>query len=278
MKLGLQFVTPLWFATARMFLGTLCLFAFLALQGQLRIPERDDLSILISVGIFQIGVPVSLIHTGLLYLEAGRSAILVFTIPLWVLPMAFFFLGDRPTRAKLGGMVLGLLGIGVMFHPQVFDFTDVNALIGNGFMLLASFSFAIAIVLVRRHPWTSPIIQLIPWQMLLGTGFIFIAANLIEGFYDIQWTGTLVAIMAYNGPVASAFAFWAYVTVSRSLPAMSTSLGSLGVPVMGVVSSVLILGEPVTPTMMAGLMLISLGVLAVTYDDLKVMKSSNPLK
>lgn len=278
MKLGLQFVTPLWFAATRMFLGTLCLFAFLALQGQLRIPNRDDLSILISVGIFQIGVPASLIHTGLLYLEAGRSAILVFTIPLWVLPMAFLFLGERPTRAKLGGMGLGLLGIGVMFHPQVFDFTNVNALIGNGLMLLASFSFAIAIILVRRHAWTSPIIQLMPWQMLLGTGIIFVAANLIEGFYDIQWTRTLVAIMAYNGPVASAFAFWAYVTVSRSLPAMSTSLGSLGVPVMGVLSSVVILGEPVTPTTMAGLMLISLGVLSVTYDDLKVIKSSKPLK
>ena len=278
MKLGLQFVTPLWFATTRMFLGALCLFAYLAFQGQLRIPKRGDLSILISVSIFQIGLPASLIHTGLLYMEAGRSAILVFTIPLWVLPMAFFFLGERPTRAKLGGLGLGLLGVGVMFNPQVFDFTNVNALIGNGIMLLASFSFAIAIIIVRRHAWTSPIIQLMPWQMLLGAVIILVAANLIEGFYDIQWSGALVAIMAYNGPVASAFAFWAYVSVSRALPAMSTSLGSLGVPVIGIVSSVLILGEPVTLTMLAGLVLISFGILAVTYDDLKYLKTSKSLK
>ena len=269
MKLGLEYVTPLWFAATRMFLGTLCLFAFLALQGDLGWPRREDLSILVYVGIFQIGLPSGLIHAGLQFMEAGRSAILVFTIPLWVLPMAFLFLGERPTRAKLVGLVLGLAGVGVLFNPLSFDFGNPNSVIGNGFMLVASFSFAIAIILIRRHAWKSPIIQLIPWQMLLVTGILFAAATILEGDSDIRWTTPLVLIMAYNGVVASGFAFWAYVTVSRTLPAMSTSLGSLGVPVLGVAFSALILGETLTFSMMSGLVLIALGVVAVTVDDLK---------
>ena len=76
-----------------------------------------------------------------------------------------------------------------------------------------------------------------------------------------------MAILAYNGPIASGFCFWAFLTVSRSLPAMDTALGSLGVPVFGVVSSALILGETLTAGAVTGLILILIGVLAVTRND-----------
>ena len=264
MKLGVQYVSPLWFAATRMFLGALCLFVFLAAQKQLRPFARPDIPILVSVAVFQIGLPTALIHSGLLFLDAGRSAILVFTMPLWVAPMAVFFLGERLTRMKLAGLVFGLAGIAVLFNPLAFDFTDRSSLIGNGFMLTASLCFAIAIILVRRHPGTTPIIQLVPWQMLLGTIILVVSAATIEGVPDFRWSPALTAILAYNGPIASGFCFWAFLTVSRSLPAMDTALGSLGVPVIGVVSSALILGETLTPGAVTGLILILMGVLAVT--------------
>lgn len=278
MKLGLQFVTPLWFAATRMFLGALCLFAFLAIQGRVRRPGRGEIPILVAVAVFQIALPTGLIHTGLSFMDAGRSAILVFTIPLWVAPMAVFFLGERLTWMSLFGLAVGLAGIAVMFNPLSFDFSNTSALAGNGFMILASFSFALAIILIRRHAWSGPIIQLMPWQMLLGTAFLVIAAAAIEGDPGFEWSAPLVAIMAYNGPVASGFCFWAYVTVSRNLPAMSTALGSMGVPVLGVMSSALILGEGISLIIVSGLVLISTGVLAVTIGDLKQLKSHKSLK
>ena len=82
----------------------------------------------------------------------------------------------------------------------------------------------------------------------------------------------LIAIMVYNGPVASGFCFWAYVTVSRNLPAMSKALGSLRVPVLDVLFSALILGEEISLIIVSGLILISIGVLAVTVGDLKQLK------
>ena len=267
MKLGVQYVSPLWFAATRMFLGALCLFAFLAVQKQLRLFARPDIPILVSVAVFQIGLPTALIHSGLLFLDAGRSAILVFTMPLWVAPMAVFVLGERLTRMKLAGLVFGLAGIAFLFNPLAFDFTDRSSLIGNSFMLMASLCFAIAIILVRRHPGTTPIIQLVPWQMLLGTIILVVSAATIEGVPDLRWSPALTAILAYNGPIASGFCFWAFLTVSRSLPAMDTALGSLGVPVIGVVSSALILGETLTPDAVTGLILILIGVLAVNRND-----------
>jgi len=273
MKMGLAYLSPLWFATARMALGALCLFALLAIQGRMLWPGRRELGILILVGIFQIGLPTGLIHTGLLSVEAGRSAILVFTIPLWVAPMAVLVLGERMGATKLIGLVLGLSGIAVLFNPLTFPFGDRGALVGNGFMLGASLSFAVALVIIRRHPWTASTLRLLPWQMLLGTAILAAAAAAIEGAPQPRWSTALYVIMAYNGPIASAFCFWAFVTVSRSLPAMSTAIGSLGVPVVGIVSAAMILGEDLAIAKIIGLVLISLGVVAVSALDLARMRT-----
>ena len=81
-------------------------------------------------------------------MESGRSSILVFTIPLWVAPMAVFVLGERLSRRKIAGLVAGIGGIAVLFTPAAFDFNDTKALIGNVFMIISSFSFALAIILV----------------------------------------------------------------------------------------------------------------------------------
>ncbi|MBI2978738.1 MAG: DMT family transporter [Rhodospirillales bacterium] len=274
MKMGLAYLSPLWFAATRMGLGALCLFALLAMQGRLLWPGRRELGILIAVGVFQIGLPTGLIHTGLLSVEAGRSAILVFTIPLWVAPMAVLVLGERMDAIKLVGLVLGLSGLAMLFNPLTFPFGDRGALVGNALMLGASLSFAVALVIIRRHPWTVPTIRLMPWQMLLGTLILVVAAAAIEGVPRPRWSPALYAIMAYNGPIASAFCFWAFVTVSRSLPAMSTALGSLGVPVVGIVSAAMILDEGFGVAKIVGLVLISLGVVAVSALDLGRVRTS----
>ena len=265
---------PLWFAATRMILGSLFLFGLLALQGRLRLPVWSDRTILITIAIIQIALPTALIHSGLLFLGAGRSAVLVFTMPLWVAPLAFFFLKERISAIKIAGMGLGLIGVAILFNPLAFDFTDRSLLIGNGFMLVASFSFATAIIFVRRNLGVAPIIQLVPWQLFCGSVLLAIAALSIEGTPQAAWSASLIAIVAYNGPIASGFCFWAYLTVSSNLPAMNTAIGSLGIPVIGVVSSAFILGESLTLSVISGLVLILLGVLAVSLNDLRHQNTS----
>ena len=269
---------PLWFAATRMILGSLFLFGLLALQGRLRLPVWSDRTILITIAIIQIALPTALIHSGLLFLGAGRSAVLVFTMPLWVAPLAFFFLKERISTIKIAGMGLGLIGVAILFNPLAFDFTDRSLLIGNGFMLVASFSFATAIIFVRRNLGVAPIIQLVPWQLFCGSVLLAIAALSIEGTPQVAWSASLIAILAYNGPIATGFCFWAYLTVSSNLPAMNTAIGSLGIPVIGVVSSAFILGESLTLSVISGLVLIVLGVLAVSLNDLRHQNTSKQLK
>ena len=269
MKVGLQYIPPLWFAAARVLLGCACLAALLAARGRLHLPARGDLPVLVSVGCLQIGIGLMAINVGLMYVEAGRSAILNYTTPLWVAPLAVGFLGERMNLAKVAGLVLGLAGIGVLFDPSAFDFTHTPSLIGNGVLVMGAMFGALVIVHIRRHRWRMAPIELMPWQMLLGGVLLAVAAAVFEGDAPIHWSRTLLVVLAYNGPVASAFCFWAWVTIAHSLPAMSSALGSLGVPVAGVLFSAMFLGEPLALPKVLGLALISVGVALVAVADLQ---------
>lgn len=272
MKVGLESITPFWFAASRALMGAACLFAVLLWQGRFRLPPRRDLPVVVSIGLFQIAVALALIHFGLKFVDAGRSAILAYTFPLWVAPLAVVLLGEHLSRAKIGGLALGLGGIAVMFSPTAVDFTDPDSLLGNGLLLLASLNWAVAVVHIRGHTWEAAPIQLMPWQLLLGGVILVAIAAAFEGAPAPDWSPGLIAVLAYNGPIASAFCFWAYVTVAKRLPAMSTALGSLGVPVTGALTSAWFLGDDLGLHKISGLALISLGVVLVTVVDLQRSK------
>lgn len=269
---------PLWFATARIFLGALFLFGLLIIQGRFIFPKKFDIKIIIIISIFQIALPTALIHSGLQNLGAGRSAILVFTMPLWVAPLAYFFLKERFNLVKFIGLILGLSGIGILFNPLAFNFSNQSLVFGNSLMLLASFSFASAIIILRHSSIFSPIIQLVPWQLLLGSLFLALLALNFEGIPQVKWTPTLFAILAYNGPIASGFCFWAYIYVSSGLPAMNTSIGTLGIPVIGIFSSRIILEETLNYYENFGLVMVLIGVLIVSFNGLKSLDISKSLK
>lgn len=155
MKLALQSITPLWFAFARLTLGAATLFPLLWATGRLRLPPRGDLPLIASVGLFQMAGFLALVNFGLLEVEAGRSAILAYTTPLWVTPAAIWLLGERLTPLKTAGLVLGLGGVVALFNPLGFDWGDAAVLRGNLLLMAAALAWSVAILHVRGHRWRS---------------------------------------------------------------------------------------------------------------------------
>lgn len=264
MKVGLHYMPPLWFALTRVILGMLTLVLLLAARGQLRVPPRGDLPILLSVGVVQVGFFLALTHVALLYVDSGRSAILAYTTPLWVAPLSAVFLGERLGGLRLLAVGAGLAGVAVLFNPLAVDYGDHDAMFGNGLLLAAAFLWALTIVHVRGHRWQATALQLMPWQLLLGGVVLLPLALLIEPNPKVVWGWPLAVVLAYNGPIASAFCYSAFVIVNRAFRPTTTAVGSLGVPVVGVLAAAVALGEPLTATKLAGLALISTGVVLLS--------------
>ncbi|CAA7620651.1 Permease of the drug/metabolite transporter superfamily [Candidatus Terasakiella magnetica] len=274
MKIGLAHLQPFWFASFRLGIGTLAMVLLLLPMGRLRLPPRGDWPVIASLGLLNMGAFMVLTNLALQVVPAGRSAILAYTTPLWVAPGAALFLGEAMTRGRLAGVLLGLGGVTVLFNPFGFDWSNREAVIGNGLLLLAALIWAATILHVRGHRWCSSPLDLAPWQMLVGLVPVTVLAAVVEGAPRPDGSAELVWTLVYNGTMATAFAFWAMVTVNRLLPALTVSLSFLCVPAGGLVFSALMLGEALTLTNLAGLALIVFGIGVVVLTGARERKAA----
>ena len=144
-------------------------------------------------------------------------------------------------------MGIGLIGLLVLFNPLAFDWTNRNAILGNGAILVAALLWAASILHIRGHRWQTTPFDLVPWEMLLATAILTPLAIAISGAPAPAWNGRLVALLLYAGIPGTAVAYWATAVASRNLPAVTTALGLLTTPVVSVVVATLWLGEPLTP-------------------------------
>ena len=269
MRAGVEYLPPLWFAFIRVFLGSVVLMAVLAVHGKLKLPTRSDLPAILSVGICMMGLYVSLVHTAMDYIPAGRGALLGYLTPLFVTPVAIIFLKEKMTTIKGIGLLMGLGGLGFLFNPLDFNWRDNDAIFGSGLCLIAAISWSVAILQMRVHKWNLTPLQLGPWQLLLATLVTLPFAIFVEDTrqFDVNTQSTLLIL--YAGVFGTAIAMWSVANSIRSIGAVTTSIGLLGGPVVAISTSVLLLGEKLSISLITGLILILSGIVLVTWPSSK---------
>lgn len=265
-KLLLQYMTPIWAVAARSVAGAAALRALGLALRRVAWPVKADIPVILSVGLLHMGAFAALVSLGLQYVPAGRSVVLAYTTPLWVIPAARVFLGEPIGRGRQLGLALGLLGLVVIFNPLAFDWRNREAVFGNGLVLLAALCWAANIVYVRAHRWVTPPFELAFWQALLASGVLAAVAWAAEGAPRVTWSPDLGWLLGYGGVFGIAVAYWAAVNVNRSLPAGVTSIGLLGVPVVGLLCSAVVLHEPLSAPLLLGMALIVAGIAAGVLD------------
>lgn len=260
MKIGLRSIDPLWFAAGRLMIAFFAISCLLLFLGKFKRPHKQDIPIVLGVGVMQFAAFVMLINLGLMEVNAGRAALLAYTTPLWVTPGAYFLLNEHISRMKLLGVGVGLFGLMVLFNPFGFDWNDASVVKGNVLLLVAALIWALSILHVRKHQWKGSVLELTPWQILVAL-CIVVPFAWFSDTRPTEWSAELVVILLYNGVMATAVAQWASMRVTQMLPAVTVSLGFLMVPLMGIMSSVIWLGEPLTLTLALGASLIVMGLL-----------------
>ena len=194
------------------------------------------------------------------FVPPGRSSILVYTASLWTVPLAVVFLHERLTSLRVAGLALGSAGVVLLIEPWTLDWSDGDLLIGLGMLLVAAIANASTTVHIRAHRWAGTPFELMPWQFAVAAVPIVVLAAVLEGMPEIRWTAATVGVVAYQIFLGSAFGFWGLLTISRSLPAITTNLTLMAVPVVGLLSSISIANERLTPTVALSLMLVLAGV------------------
>ena len=242
------------------------MFLIVAGAGKLVVPQKEDLPIILVIGFLQITLFMLFVNFGLNHVEAGRSAILVYTTPVWVIPIAILFFDEKVTVYQWIGFFFGLLGIFILFAPWTFDWSNRELLLNNGYLLLAALCWAVSMLCARNMTWKREPMVLMPWQLLFATIPICLLAWFKEPIAITQWNLTLLECLLYSGVLATSLGYWGVVVVSKELPSSKASLSFLGVPVFGYLSSAMILHEPITLTTIIAVSSILSGLILVALN------------
>ncbi len=259
MKTANTFFPPVLFSTYRFASGALILL-LVGIWLRQPFPERRFVPWLVLTGILQMALSNTMVQIGMETLGAGMAAVLNYTMPLWVALMAHFMLGERLTPKKIIGVCFGLLGMYLLMGMQ--DMNDSGAAV---LTLFSAIVWALAVVFTKMKLSGCNMLQLVTWQMTFGAlALIFYAGIIPQG--DVDWNVNSVLCLLYNGVLASAAAFflWNYILVR--IEAGKASMAVLVVPVVGVLGGILLLGEPFTGQIAAGMLLILLGLIIVAYQ------------
>jgi drug/metabolite transporter (DMT)-like permease len=267
MATALESITPIWMGVFRVAGAAVVVTTIGAVQGKMSVPPRRDLPMIVSLAVFRLAAVFVLVFTALELVPPGRSSVVVWTTSLWTVPIAAVFLGERMSGRRWVGLALGVAGVVVLFEPWAFDWEEPGVALGHALLILAAITNAATSVHIRGHRWTITPLEAIPWQ-LLGAAVPLVTLGLIvDGPPVIDWTPQLVWIVLYQGMLATGIAFWAQIVILRNFSAVSTNLTLMAVPVVGVVSSAVLLGEDVTTALGIGLVLVIAGVALNLLSD-----------
>jgi len=263
-KVGVTSVPPIWFACLRYVVGMVCLVAVAALRGELTLPSLSDWKLVVVSGVLQMAMYSALTAVALTQLPPGRSSVLAFSTPLWVVPLSVWWLGEPLPWIRLTGVGAGLAGVLVIASPGL-RATGFGQRAPYILLLCAAAGWAISIVFVRAHRFRASALSLAPWQMLVAALLLVPCAIGLNGeLPPLDMRGLLT--LAYVGPVATAFAYWAMVEIGRHVRATTVSMALLTVPGVGLLISTQIFKETVDAPFILGFALIGAGVLLTVTD------------
>ena len=208
---------------------------------------------------------------GLAHLQAGRAAVIGSTMPLWAMIMAKFVLKEQLTFERLVGLGLGLVGLTILIWPDIRAIGE--APFHAAFMLGAAISWAAGTITMKRFQWTAPIIVLTGWQFTLGaipvvTGTLLFPSEIAVSLISPK----AILALSYTIILATLFCHWAWFKAVSLLPTSVASMGTLPIPVFGVFSSALILGERIGFRELVALFFVLAGLLIVIIRSHEVEK------
>lgn len=259
MKQALRFAGPFDFAALRYLIGAAVLFAALALtRRSLRPPP---LLPVILIGLLQTAMFQGLAQWALVSGGAGKVALLAYTMPFWSVLLAWPLLAETPSRRQWVGLALAALGLVCIIEP----WRGLGSVFSTALALLAGLGWAGGTVLSKRlflkHD-VSPL-SLTAWQMLAGALALGVAALMVPQ-RPVVWSLPFIAALAYSAVLASSVAWGLWLLVIKRLPTAVATLSSLGVPVLSVLLAWGILAEQPAAWEGVGIVLILLGLIAVT--------------
>ena len=204
-----------------------------------------------------------LMGLALLWLPASETALIAYTMPVWASLLAWPVLGERPTWLRSIALVMAFAGLAAIMGGNGISASSAK-LPGILMALGGSIGFALGTVLSKKLPLSMPPIPGAAWQIGLGCFPVAIVGLAIETTHLDKVSQVGWWLLIYSTLIQFCVAYVSWFAALARLPASVAAIGTMAVPVIGVVASAAALGEPLGPTQIVALLLTLAGVVLAT--------------
>lgn len=265
MKSALAYAGAFQFAALRTFIGALCLFALLFV---LRRPFRvKEIPTLILLGLLQTSGFTGVLIWALVEGGAGKTAVLTYTMPFWVMVLAWPLLGEKLKGLQWPAAVLSTMGMLFILDPLHLGTDKFSMMLA----VLSGFFWALSVIVAKKLHQRAPeldLLSLTAWQMLFGSIPIVIAGFIIPA-PEIQWTPYFIGAVIFNSVFCNALAWLLWLYALQRLSAGVASMSSMLAPVIGVLAAWVQLNEVPNTTELIGMMLIALSLMIISIISIR---------
>lgn len=272
MKFALARADPVVLNVQRTWLAVLVLFAVLVWQRRPFWPA-SWLAVIVT-GFFQTTVNFSATTMALAGGGAGRTSVLVFTMPFWTLIIAWPVLSERVRGSQWFAVAFALAGLALVVEPWNWR-GDLGPKL---WAVLSGFGWAAGTVATKyfqRGRALDPL-NFIAWQMLVGVLPLTLLPHLLSS-PAAQWSVTYALLLFHIGALSTAFGFLLWMAVLRVLPAGTASLNTFAVPVIALLSSMILFGERLTASEWFGIACIGAGLAIVSVTAWRASRRGEPV-
>jgi drug/metabolite transporter (DMT)-like permease len=208
---------------------------------------------------FNVGCWMVLMGLALLWLPASEAALIAYTMPIWASILAWPILGERPNRLRVISLGMAFAGLAAIMGGNGFAATAAK-LPGIIMALGGAIGFAVGTVMAKKLPLTLPALTAAAWQIGIGCLPVAIIGLLIEKADTAAVTRLGWILLVYATVVQFCIAYVCWFAALARLPATVAAIGTMAVPVIGVVTSAIALHEPLGPGQIAALVFTLAGV------------------
>lgn len=267
-KVGLRSMPPAFGASLRFLLASLFLLGLIEFR-HIQFPrDRTFWNLGILMGLSSFGIPLALVYWGTQFIPTGLASILFATYPFAVSLFSYFLLPkERLTRPKLAGILLGFIGIYIIFASE-FSFQSNLAVEGMFAIILSSGMQAFALVTVRKYGGPYNVMSLNYVGMVIGGVALGIMSYFVERHEGIVFNQEAILSLVYLALFGSVVTFVTYFWLVKHVEVVLLSLTAFVTPIIAVIAGVIVFHEVLTLQMIAGSTLVLFGIVIANSNDL----------
>jgi len=260
MKFALTHAHPVIYNLHRTWVAIGVLFVVLVWWRR-RLPLPESWIAVIVTGFFQTTVNFGATTMALAGGGAGRTSVLVFTMPFWTLLLAWPVLGERVRGSQWLAIAFAVAGLALVVEPWNWQ----GDLTPKLWAVLSGLGWAGGTIATKYFQGERGLdmLSLIFWQMVVGVMPLCLLPLLLT-FPAVDWSMAYAGQLLWTGAVSTATGFLLWIAVLNFLPAGTASLNMLAIPVIALTSSMAIFGERLSAAEWTGIALIGAGLVLIS--------------